>query len=175
MPTVRVLTIVVGLLAAWGATAADLFGQVVSVADGDTITVLDADNVQHKIRLEGIDAPERKQPFGTRSRQNMADLVFGKQVRVEARKQDRYGRTVGKVWVTPRDHPCKGDDCPKTLDAGRAQLTVGLAWHFKRYEREQSEEDRLAYAFEETEARARKVGLWSESNPVPPWDWRNKR
>ena len=93
-------------------------------------------------------------------------------MRVEARKQDRYGRTVGKVWVTPRDLPCEGDACPKTLDVGRAQLAVGLAWHYKKYEMEQSEQDRIGYAFEETEARARRVGLWSESNPVPPWEWR---
>ena len=105
MLSARVIALAAGLLAAWPTTAADLFGTVVSIADGDTITVLDADNVQHKIRLEGIDAPERKQPFGTRSRQNMANLVFGKPVRVEARKQDRYGRTVGKVWVTPARPP----------------------------------------------------------------------
>ena len=78
MPAVSFLALLFGSLAASGATAADLFGNVVSVADGDTITVLDGDSVQHKIRLEGIDAPERRQPFGTRSRQNMSDLVFGK-------------------------------------------------------------------------------------------------
>ena len=72
-------------------------------------------------------------------------------------------------------HPCAstGEPCPKTLDVGRAQLTVGLAWHFKKYEREQSEEDRLAYAFDEQEARARKAGLWNEPDPTPPWDWRH--
>ncbi len=96
-------------------------------------------------------------------------------MRIEPSKRDRYGRLVAKVWVTPIDHPCArtGDHCPKTLDVSRTQLTVGLAWHYKKYELEQSEEDRLAYAFEEQEARARKAGLWSEPDPTPPWEWRH--
>ena len=100
---------------------------------------------------------------------------MGKHVRVEWSKQDRYGRLVGKVWVTPVSHPCasKGEPCPKTLDVNLAQLTVGLAWHYKEYEKEQSEEDRHRYAFAEQEARARKAGLWSEPDPTPPWDWRH--
>ena len=76
-------------------------GRVVGVADGDTVTVLDADKVQHKIRLAGIDAPEKAQAFGNRSKQNLSDLVFGKDVRVDWDKRDRYGRIVGKVWVQP--------------------------------------------------------------------------
>jgi endonuclease YncB( thermonuclease family) len=152
-----------------------LLGRVVSVADGDTVTVLDSNNVQHKIRLAGIDAPEKSQPFGDRSKQSLSRAVMGKEVKVLWSKQDRYGRLVGTVWVTPVSHPCThtGEPCPQTLDVGRAQLTVGLAWHFKKYENEQSEEDRLAYAFDEQEARARKAGLWSEPDPVAPWDWRH--
>jgi len=96
-------------------------------------------------------------------------------VRIEPSKRDRYGRLVAKVWVTPIDHPCvkTSGPCPKTLDVNRAQLTVGLAWHYKKYELEQSEEDRLAYAFEEMEARARKAGLWSDPDPTPPWQYRH--
>jgi endonuclease YncB( thermonuclease family) len=152
-----------------------LEGRVVGVADGDTVTVLDGNKVQHKIRLAGIDAPEKDQPFGQRSKQSLSNAVIGKPVRVEWSKQDRYGRLVGKVWVTPASHPCAsaGEPCPKTLDVGRAQLTVGLAWHFKRYENEQSEEDRLAYAFDEQEARVRKAGLWSDPDPTAPWDYRH--
>jgi hypothetical protein len=99
---------------------------------------------------------------------------MGKDVRIEWSKQDRYGRYVAKIWVTPVSHPCAstGEPCPKTLDVGRAQLTVGLAWHYKKYEHEQSEEDRLAYAFDEQEARARRAGLWADADPVPPWVWR---
>ena len=149
--------------------------RVVGVSDGDTITVLDRNNVQHKIRLAGIDAPEKAQAFGEKSRQSLARMVFGKDVRIESTKRDRYGRLVAKVWVTPIDLPCAktGEPCPKTLDVSRAQLTVGLAWHYKKYELEQSEEDRLAYAFEEHEARARKVGLWQDPDPTPPWQYRH--
>jgi endonuclease YncB( thermonuclease family) len=148
-------------------------GRVVSVADGDTVTVLDNNNIQHKIRVAGIDAPEKGQPFGDRSKQSLSRAVMGKTVRIEWEKQDRYGRLVGKVWVAPLDATCQQTPCPKTLDAGLAQLTVGLAWHFKKYEKEQSEEDRLRYSFAEEEARARKAGLWSQPDPTPPWQWRS--
>jgi endonuclease YncB( thermonuclease family) len=80
-----------------------LVGKVVAVADGDTITVLDDTKVQHKIRLAGIDAPERKQPFGQRARERLSELVFGKTVQVETEKTDRYGRQVGKVLIEGRD------------------------------------------------------------------------
>ena len=76
---------------------------MVSVADGDTITVLDASKVQYKIRLSGIDAPEKAQPFGDRSKQNLARMVFNKDVSIEWSKQDRYGRIVGKVMVQPAE------------------------------------------------------------------------
>ena len=82
---------------------ADFTGKVVAVADGDTITVLDADQVQHKIRLTGIDAPEKKQPFGNRSKQNLSDMVFNKTVIVETDKRDRYGRELGKVLASGKD------------------------------------------------------------------------
>jgi len=85
---------------------------------------LDTNNRLHKILLSGIDAPERGQPYGSASRDHLAALVAGKEVRVEASKQDRYGRTVGKVWVQPSD--CT--NCGKTLDANLAQVTDGMAW-----------------------------------------------
>jgi len=145
--------------------------RVVGVADGDTITVLDANNVQHRIRLAGIDAPEKGQPFAARSKQSLRRMVMGRNARIEWDEQDRYGRLVGKVWVTPAGIDCRQEPCPRTLDAGRAQLTVGLAWHYLG--RHQGEEDSLAYEFDETEARARRVGLWSEPDPIAPWDWRH--
>jgi endonuclease YncB( thermonuclease family) len=145
--------------------------RVVGVADGDTITVLDANNVQHRIRLAGIDAPEKGQPFAERSKQSLRRMVMGRLARIEWDEQDRYGRLVGKAWVTPAGINCTREPCPKTLDAGRAQITVGLAWHYLG--RHQGEEDSLAYEFDETEARARRVGLWSEADPIAPWDWRH--
>lgn len=150
-----------------------LEGRVVGVSDGDTITVLDASHAQFQVRLAGIDAPEKDQPFGARSKESLAAPVMDKDVKVEWSKQDRYGRHVGKVWVTPASVRCIQAPCPKTLDANRAQLTVGLAWHYKQYANEQSPEDREAYAFDEREARARRAGLWAEPDPVAPWDWRH--
>ena len=129
-----------------------------------------------KLRLASLDAPERGQPFGERSRQNLARLVAGKDVEVRWHKRDRYGRVVGQVWVVSPDMPCHDKpECPKTLDVGLAQLTVGLAWHYKKYAGEQSEEDRERYAFAEVEARAKRAGLWRDPAPVAPWEWRRSR
>ena len=138
---------------------ADITGHVVGVADGDTITVLDADKVQHKIRLTGIDAPEKKQPFGNRSKQSMSDMVFNKNVTVETGKRDRYGRELGKVLAGGKD-------------VNLEQVRAGLAWHYKAYERTQPVTDRQAYADAENEAKDAKRGLWADSEPIPPWEWR---
>ena len=147
---------------------ADVEGKVVAVTDGDTIRLLDAENRQHKIRLAGIDAPEKAQPYGAASRAHLARLVAGKQVRVDSFGKDRYGRILGKVWVQPADCP----SCGKTLDANHAQILVGMAWWYFYYAGEQSEEDRGRYKSAVMEARARKRGLWGDAEPVPPWAWR---
>jgi endonuclease YncB( thermonuclease family) len=152
------------------AHADTLTGRVVGVSDGDTITVLDANRQQHKIRLQGIDAPEKAQPFGQRSKENLSRHVFGKDVRVEWEKRDRYKRIVGKVWVQPASCPT----CPMTLDAGHAQITAGMALWYRKYAKEQSPQDRGAYEFSEQEAKAKRVGLWSDADPVPPWEWRRR-
>ena len=161
---------VVLLLIASATQASTLMGRVVGIADGDSITVLDKNLEQHKIRLQGIDAPERAQPFGNRSRENLSRLVFDKEVRVEWDKRDRYGRIVGKVWAQPDSCPT----CAMTLDVGHAQITVGLAWWYRKYAGEQLPEDRGAYEFSEQEARAKGVGLWSHLDSVPPWEWRRR-
>ena len=116
--------------------AETLIGRVVGVHNGDTITMLDANRQQHKIRLAGIDAPESKQAFGTRSRQNLSGLVFGKDVAVEWGKRDRYKRIVGKVLVDESSAVCAFRDCRKSLDVGLAQVRDGFAWHYRQYERE---------------------------------------
>ena len=164
------LPLLVLLLIAPAVQAETFIARVVGVADGDSITVLDANLEQHKVRLQGIDAPEQAQPFGQRSKQNLSRLVFDKDVRVEWSKRDRYGRKIGKVWVQPVD--CR--TCAMTLDAGHQQITVGLAWWYRKYAGEQSPEDRGAYEFSEQEARAKGVGLWSHPDPVPPWEWRRR-
>lgn len=144
-------------------SAADtLHGRVVGVSDGDTVTVLDATNSQWKIRLMGIDAPEKKQAFGNKSKEHLSALVFNKQVAIECSKQDKYGRTVGKIMVDG-------------VDANLEQVKAGLAWHYKQYQREQSPDDRTAYAQAEEQARAAKRGLWVDLDHTPPWDWRHQR
>jgi endonuclease YncB( thermonuclease family)/methylphosphotriester-DNA--protein-cysteine methyltransferase len=134
-------------------------GKVVRVADGDTITVLDADNKQHRIRFQGIDAPESKQAWGQVSKENLAKMVFGKQVTVIWDKVDKYRRTVGKVLLDGRDINIE-------------QVKAGLAWHYKKYAEEQPAEDRVTYARAEEEARAARRGLWQDPNPTPPGEWR---
>lgn len=141
------------------ASADSIEGRVVKVSDGDTVTVLDAQKTQWKVRLVGIDAPEKKMPFGQRSKQNLSDLVFNKQVAIEYSKRDKYGRILGKIIVDG-------------LDANLEQVKSGLAWHYKKYQKEQTEGDRTAYAEAEERAKSAKLGLWSDNTPVPPWDWR---
>jgi endonuclease YncB( thermonuclease family) len=149
-----------------------LAAHVVKVSDGDSLEVRDSNGLVHRIRLGGIDAPEHDQPFGNRARQTLSRYVLDKDVRVEIQKRDAYGRFVAKVWVVSPDAPCAVPSCPKTLDVAQAQLASGMAWHYKKYQMEQTEEDRLRYAFEEYEARARKVGLWSDPHARPPDEWR---
>jgi endonuclease YncB( thermonuclease family) len=113
-----VIVLAAWLLLAFPALADTFTGLVVKVADGDTLTVLDADRTQHKIRLSGIGAPESGQPYGMVSRHNLGDSVFGKPVTVEYDKRDRYGRIVGKVLVSGQD-------------ANLEQIAAGMAWHQK--------------------------------------------
>jgi len=136
-----------------------LSGEVVGISDGDTITILDAERKTHKIRLAGIDAPERGQPFGQRSKQSLSDLAYRQGVQVEWSKTDRYGRIIGKVLVDGQDVCLE-------------QVRRGLAWHYRKYENEQALEDRIAYRKAEEAASLEKAGLWAEPNAIPPWEWR---
>ncbi|MEN9996017.1 MAG: Thermonuclease precursor [Pseudomonadota bacterium] len=142
--------------------AATLQGKVVSVADGDTLTVLDDKKTQHKIRLQGIDAPEKAQAFGQKSKQSLNQLVHSKMVTVEFEKKDKYGRTVGKVLLNG-------------TDVCLEQIKLGMAWHYKQYQSEQSKEERDIYAQAEQTARTQVVGLWKDKSPTPPWEFRRQR
>lgn len=139
-----------------------LQGRVVGISDGDTVTVLDDTNTQFKVRLLGIDAPEKNQAFGNASKRNLSDLVFNKRVFVEYKKQDKYGRTLGKIMVNG-------------LDANLEQVKSGLSWHYRKYQMEQFDDDRILYAQAEEQARSAKRGLWVDADPIPPWDWRKAR
>ena len=138
-----------------------LNGRVVRVADGDTITVLDATNTQHRIRLEGIDAPESHQAFGTQSRKSLSEMVFGKDVTIVYEKTDQYGRLVGKILLDGKD-------------VNLEQVKAGMAWHYKEYQKEQTPEDRELYARAEDRAHQARRGLWLDQEPVDPSEFRRE-
>jgi endonuclease YncB( thermonuclease family) len=167
-----VARVVFAFLLASGAHAAELHGKVVGVADGDTITVVDGARALHKVRLAGIDAPEKNQPYGGEARRHLVALVFGKPVVVTWHKLDRYGRLVGRVGLTVPG-ACGRPDCARVEDVGLAQVESGLAWHYRQYQNEQSPEERGRYALAEQEARTKREGLWRDARPVPPWEYRN--
>ena len=141
------------------APTCNLQGKVIRVTDGDSITVLDNEKAQHKIRMAGIDAPERRQPYGKAARQYLAKLVFKKQVCVGWYKRDKYQRLVGIVRIGSEDINLK-------------LISAGLAWHYKQYQNEQSNSDRVRYADVQQAAESTNSGLWRDSSPVPPWLWR---
>jgi len=156
---------------AFSAGAAELYGDVVGVSDGDTITVLDDALMPRKVRLAGIDAPEMRQPYGALAKHHLASLVFGKPVIVVWHRRDRYGRIVGNVHLVVSG-ACGKAHCARREDVGLVQIGSGLAWHYKRYQSEQTLEDRGLYARTENEARTKREGLWKDSRPIPPWDYR---
>ena len=148
-------------LATGGAAVASWIveGRAVGISDGDTITVLDDAKTQHKIRIAAIDAPEKGQAFGERSKQSLSGLVFQKQVEARCYKKDRYGREVCAVYVNRRD-------------VGLEQIREGMAWHYKEYQHEQPTQERLVYWDDEEAAKAAKRGLWIDPKAMPPWVWR---
>lgn len=133
-----------------------LVGTVVGITDGDTLTVLDADKRQHKIRLEGIDAPESNQPFGTQAKKALSGKAFGKTVRVQITGTDKYGRSLGYVFVG-KNH------------VNQELVNEGFAWHYKQYNGDPD----LAAA--ENAAKSARRGLWRDDVPQPPWDFRNPK
>lgn len=149
-------------LAGLPACAYTIEGRVVGVSDGDTITVLDSTKTQHKVRLAGIDAPESKQAFGQASKKHLSDLVFDRQVTLDCGKTDRYKREICVVMVDGQD-------------ANLAQVKAGMAWWYQQYQKEQISQQRADYEAAEVSARAGRVGLWSEAEVMPPWEWRHRR
>lgn len=137
-------------------TGAAILCLVVAIADGDTIACLTNDKQQVKVRLAEIDAPERKQPFGARSRQSLGELCHEKRAEIRVVDRGLYGRAVGRVtcdWV----------------DANAEQVRRGMAWVYERYAR-----DKTLYRLQD-EARGSGRGLWADKKPVAPWEWRQSR
>lgn len=135
--------------------ASALDGKVVSVADGDTLTVLDVHNVEHRIRLAQIDAPEKNQPWGQKSKQSLSFFAAGKNVFVDVQAVDRYGRAIGNVFV-------------QNQSASTYQLNNGMAWVYDKYVK-----DHALYDIQKA-AKSGGVGLWQDANPVAPWQWRKQ-
>lgn len=135
-------------------------GKVIGITDGDTLVLLDDNHNQYKIRISGIDTPEKGQPYGHVATENLATLAFNKLAVADCPKQDRYGRLVCVVKI-------------EGTDIGLSQIQAGLAWHYKKYANEQTPDDRENYSSAENEAKSLKKGIWKEANPVPPWEWRH--
>lgn len=132
-----------------------IFGKVVRVADGDTFTILDADKKQIRIRFHGIDCPEKGQDFYKKAKDYVSDRSFGKNVKLEVKDKDRYGRIVAVVWI-------KGKNLNLSL------LQEGLAWHYTSFDKSK------AYAQAEEKARKSKKNIWSHKDPIAPWKFRRK-
>jgi micrococcal nuclease len=132
------------------------FALVIGVTDGDTIIVLNDKKEQIKVRLEGIDCPEKKQAFGEKAKQSTVNLCFQKKVKVVKTGTDKYGRMLALVYVN--------DTC-----ISKELLRLGMAWHFKKY----NSDPELAEL--EKIAKNNKVGLWAEKDPIAPWDYRHKK
>ena len=129
-----------------------LSGKVVSIHDGDTITVLQ-DKQQIKVRLFGIDAPELKQPYGKKSKQFLANLIAGEVVEVEENGKDRYKRTIGTIYLNG-------------TDINAQMVANGYAWAYRKFSKK--------YAPQESKAKRQKLGLWRDKEPVPPWVFRKQ-
>ncbi len=134
----------------------ELTGRVVAIADGDTLTVLDDSKVQHKIRLAGIDAPEKGQAFGTRSRENLAGKVFRQTIRLEVIDVDRYKREVGRIYLADRF-------------INMEMVSDGFAWRYVQYDKPGE------FTAAENDAREHQRGLWADPHPEPPWEWRRAK
>lgn len=158
----RLIVVAVLALAGLPACAYNVEGRVVGVSDGDTITVLDSTKTRHRIRLAGIDAPESKQAFGQASKKHLSDLVFNRNITLDCGKTDKYRREVCVVMVNGQD-------------ANLAQVKAGMAWWYRKYRSEQTSQERADYEAAEAAAKAGKIGLWSEADPVPPWEWRHPK
>lgn len=133
----------------------EISGKVISIADGDTLTILDKDKRQHKIRLASIDAPEKSQDFGNVSKKSLSDMCYGRIASVLVKDKDKYNRSVGVV-------SCDG------LEANLEQVKRGMAWVYKKYASERK------YFEAEEEAKSAKIGIWSGVDLVPAWEFRKK-
>ncbi len=156
----RTLFLILLFLGVTCAQAKTLPGTVTGVADGDTLYITDQNSRTHKIRMLGIDAPEHGQAWGNASRQSLRKLVYRQPVQVEWHHRDQYGRLLGKIVLAGN------------RDANLLQLEAGMAWWNQKYAYEQTNADAIRYREAEYVARKKRLGLWSQKSPMPPWRWR---
>lgn len=160
------LVLVVALWQAFAPSSAAqadvIVGQVVGVADGDTVTVLDGTE-KYRVRLAFIDAPEKKQAYGQRAKQALSDAVYQKRVEVQVVDRDRYGRVVGKLHLNG-------------MDVNYQMVQYGFAWHYTAYAKNQPAAEFERYSAGQHEAQLKRLGLWDEATkPTPPWEFRRQQ
>jgi endonuclease YncB( thermonuclease family) len=136
--------------------AEELRGKVVGISDGDTITILLNNNQNVRVRLAQIDAPEKHQDFGQRSKESLSEMIYLKDVKVKIWDMDRYGRIVGQIFYNG-------------IDINLEQVKRGMAWVYVKYAKDPE------YFRAMEEARKKKIGLWSIPNPMPPWEFRRMK
>lgn len=146
-------------------------GRIAEVAAGDTATLELAGGSRRSLRLHAVAAPIGSQPYADESRRALVAMVQGKPVRFEIQREDAYRRLVGKLLVAPTD--CAAP-CAPTRDAGLAQLEAGLAWWYREERKQQTLHDQGYYEYAEFDARTRRIGLWRDASPTPPWEWRRR-
>ena len=148
---------------------ADFTAKVQRVVDGDTVHVIDKAGKKFKVRLTGIDAPEKNQPYGLAATYKLTEILINKLVLLKSKPNngkpytiDRYKRVLAKIILDGKD-------------INLSQVLTGYAWHFKRYQKQQSPSDRELYSEAEIDAKKNELGLWGEKNPIAPWKWRKMK
>ncbi len=144
--------------------------RVVHVADGDSFEARLSDGRRSGVRIGGIDAPESRQPWADRSRRHLRELIEAQPIWLDVGKTDRYGRIVAQVFVASPQDPGHA-----SVDVGHAQIASGLAWYYRRYGDELPATWRSRYDAAERDAQRRRIGLWQEDDPMPPWEWRQQK
>jgi len=153
---IKVLIIFILLLIPVLCSAQKFSVKVIGISDGDTFTGINRDNLQIKFRIYGIDAPEKKQAYGTKSKEKLSSLIFGKSVTVNVQSQDSWGRYIAYVFTADGE------------DISLLMLQSGMAWHYKKYDNSE------VYSSAERNAKFGERGLWADSSPLEPWRFRSE-
>ena len=149
-------TILLLMLISTNLLSLELKGKIIHISDGDTVHLLTDNKEKIKIRLNDIDAPESKQAFGNKSKENLKKYIYQKNVVVEYKNKDKYKRVLGTIYYQNRD-------------INLQQVKDGYAWVYKKYSKNHN------YFKAEKEAKSKKLGLWSDKNPIEPWEFRKNK